>query len=137
VVLPHGERLMVAAVLDGHGGWQAAEYAQTHLPAAIVKELAHNSNNEDPQQLAAAMGRAFERVDRDFIARIKPAFEVRRRRGLWQRGVGRSGVESGDVAPDRSGSWMNCLAHAACDAPSSVPRTPHVRAAPSSLPLRA
>jgi serine/threonine protein phosphatase PrpC len=87
-VLPHGERMMVAAVLDGHGGWQASEYAQTHLPATIIKELAHNSNNDDPQQLAAAMGRAFERVDRDFLARIKPAFEVRgcRRRmgpGPW------------------------------------------------------
>ena len=69
---------VIACVLDGHGGWQAAEFAQHALPETIVKEFAHNLDNDDAQQVAAAMIRAFERVDRDFISRIAPAFQVRK-----------------------------------------------------------
>lgn len=68
---------LVVSVMDGHGGWQAADFAQSVLNATIRAELAHATDRDDPEQLAAAMTRAYERVDREFVARIRPAFEVR------------------------------------------------------------
>jgi serine/threonine protein phosphatase PrpC len=83
--------LLLAAVMDGHGGWQASDYVQAHIAGVLSKELAHASDPSDPEQLAAALSRTFERLDRDFIARVKPAFEVRAplraawRKVLWRR----------------------------------------------------
>lgn len=70
--------LLLAAVMDGHGGWQASDFVQSRLADVVESELQHNSDNDSPEQLAAALSRAFERLDRDFIARVRPAFEVRR-----------------------------------------------------------
>ena len=74
-MLEHGDTAIVS-VYDGHGGWQAAEYARAHLGSTIVREFANNSDQADPDQIAGALTRAFERVDREFIAAIRPAFQV-------------------------------------------------------------
>lgn len=77
--------VLLAAVMDGHGGWQASDYVQAHIAGVLTKELAHAADPRDPEQLAAALSRTFERLDRDFIARVKPAFEVSEQGGA---GVG-------------------------------------------------
>lgn len=71
-----GDTLVLAAVMDGHGGWQASDFVMRHLAATVEAELAHNADNTDPKQLGDALSRAFERLDREFIARVRPAFEV-------------------------------------------------------------
>ena len=74
--MEHGDSLAILSVYDGHGGWQAAEFARVHLGPTIVREFASNTVTEDPGQIASAMIRAFERVDREFISAIRPAFKV-------------------------------------------------------------
>lgn len=64
-----------AAVMDGHGGWQAADFAQRELLATVGKELDNCSNVGVPGQVADAMARAYKRVDRAFLHSVKPAFE--------------------------------------------------------------
>ena len=71
-----GDDKLLAIVADGHGGWQCAQFVQTHLGPAITSELRHTTNPDDPHQIGAALSRAFERVDRDFIGRIRPAFQL-------------------------------------------------------------
>ena len=83
---PPPQTLLLAAVMDGHGGWQASDFVQAQLAAAVESELQHNADNGSPEQLAAALSRAFERLDREFIARVRPAFEVRARAGGALRG---------------------------------------------------
>jgi len=66
--------MLVAAVMDGHGGWQVSEHARRTLPEAIVRELDHAASYHDPQQVALAMGRAYQRVDRAFIDAVRGAY---------------------------------------------------------------
>lgn len=68
--------MFIGAVLDGHGGWQASEFAKNNLVQAITAECTHNANNSDPSQIAAAMVRAYQRTDRAFIDKVRGAFEV-------------------------------------------------------------
>lgn len=68
---------LYAAVMDGHGGWQAAEYARRHLLDAVHTEIsAHAANAQDAAQVSQALMRAFMRVDRGFLSSIRPAFEL-------------------------------------------------------------
>jgi serine/threonine protein phosphatase PrpC len=36
-------KAVVLGVLDGHGGWQASEFARTHLPRVLESELKQSS----------------------------------------------------------------------------------------------
>mmetsp|Transcript_30053 Transcript_30053/g.39546 ORF Transcript_30053/g.39546 Transcript_30053/m.39546 type:complete len:453 (-) Transcript_30053:509-1867(-) len=66
-----------AGVFDGHGGWQAAEYAQNRLVACLMLELGNMNTKADPSyQIEQALKRAFGRVEREFIYLIKQAFEA-------------------------------------------------------------
>jgi pyruvate dehydrogenase phosphatase len=67
---------LISAVLDGHGGWQAAEFARRHLPGNIVAELENCTDADEPDQVAAAMQRAFQRTDRAFIDKIRAAYDI-------------------------------------------------------------
>lgn len=70
------EDKVLAAVMDGHGGWQCANFVQNNLYEAVAAELTHSTNADDPHEVGAALTRAFERVDRDFLGRIRPAFQI-------------------------------------------------------------
>jgi len=92
---------ILACVMDGHGGWQAAEYARRQLLDAVERELelggaaaaaaaataatATQGGGEDAGAgasgsesalVGAALARAFARVDRGFLAGVRPAFEL-------------------------------------------------------------
>lgn len=93
---------LLAAVLDGHGGWQVADFARRSLLSAIETELENcpssslttsgkdndndNSNNLDEDggskfaatswHVGSALARAFARIDRSFLSAVKPAFEL-------------------------------------------------------------
>ena len=93
---------LLAAVLDGHGGWQVADFARRTLLSAIETELENcpssslttsgnnndndNSNNLDEDggskfattswHVGSALARAFARIDRSFLSAVKPAFEL-------------------------------------------------------------
>ncbi len=71
-----GDRSLVACVLDGHGGWQAAHFAQEALPGIVLEEVAASVSPDDPEQVAEALARAFTRCDRTFISAIRPAFDM-------------------------------------------------------------
>lgn len=68
--------MVLVTVLDGHGGFQAADYCKHHLLSTAAAELAHGHNASDPAHISAALTRAFQRVDREFLERIKPAFAL-------------------------------------------------------------
>eukprot|EP00640_Fibrocapsa_japonica_P001305 CAMPEP_0113943046 /NCGR_PEP_ID=MMETSP1339-20121228/17997_1 /TAXON_ID=94617 /ORGANISM="Fibrocapsa japonica" /LENGTH=381 /DNA_ID=CAMNT_0000947791 /DNA_START=390 /DNA_END=1535 /DNA_ORIENTATION=+ /assembly_acc=CAM_ASM_000762 len=69
-----------ASVFDGHGGWQAAEYAQRHLEEYLEAELAHCATHPGQplcdSQVQGALSRAFERVERGFITLIHQSFNA-------------------------------------------------------------
>jgi len=82
---------MLACVLDGHGGWQAAEHARRELLDAVERELdlsggiapppaaaaaAPKAVSGEAASVGAALTRAFARVDRSFLASVRPAFEL-------------------------------------------------------------
>ena len=92
----------MAAVLDGHGGWQVADFARRTLLSAIETELencpssslttsGNNNDNDNSSNLdedggskfattswhvGSALARAFARIDRSFLSAVKPAFEL-------------------------------------------------------------
>jgi len=77
---------LLAAVYDGHGGWQAAEYARRTLLECVVRELGREgvkdvregaSNSLDlPERASSALVRAFAATERTFIDAIRPAYAV-------------------------------------------------------------
>lgn len=93
---------LLAAVLDGHGGWQVADFARRTLLSAIETELencpssslttsGNNNDNDNSSNLdedggskfattswhvGSALARAFARIDRSFLSAVKPAFEL-------------------------------------------------------------
>jgi serine/threonine protein phosphatase PrpC len=93
---------LLATVLDGHGGWQVADFARRTLLSAIETELENcpvasnsNTNNDSSSSntsnqlveeedkfvnsswhLGSALARAFARIDRSFLSAVKPAFEL-------------------------------------------------------------
>lgn len=70
---PRGD--FFASVLDGHGGWQAAEFARKRLNIAAQTEL-KNSLAENPDQVKGALTQAFLRVEREYLYQVKTAFEL-------------------------------------------------------------
>lgn len=90
---------LLAAVLDGHGGWQVADYARRTLLSTVETELescphissaSNNSRSENENNtlddddkfvsaswhVGAALARAFARIDRSFLSAVRPAFEL-------------------------------------------------------------
>lgn len=66
---------LLTAVFDGHGGWQAAEYARRNLLARVAQELeGMPADVDDPTALGAALARSFTAVDKSFLDAVKPAF---------------------------------------------------------------
>jgi pyruvate dehydrogenase phosphatase len=76
--------LVLVGLADGHGGFQCSQFVQTALPDAFSAELSALSNSDgygvhshvDLQHIKTALARSFERVDRDFIGRLRPAFQL-------------------------------------------------------------
>ncbi|KAG5175543.1 phosphatase 2C-like domain-containing protein [Tribonema minus] len=66
---------LLAAVFDGHGGWQAADFAQKRLASVVQLELS-NSLAQTPDQISGALSRAFLRVEREFLYQVQSAFEL-------------------------------------------------------------
>jgi Protein phosphatase 2C len=70
------DKKMIGGILDGHGGWQASEFTHRALPKIIGHELANAANPEDPEEVARALIRSFERADREFIDSVRGAFKM-------------------------------------------------------------
>lgn len=70
---PRGD--FFASVYDGHGGWQAAEFARKRLNISAQTEL-NNSLAKTPEQVKGALTHAFLRVEREYLYRVKTAFEL-------------------------------------------------------------
>eukprot|EP00953_Heterococcus_sp_UTEX-ZZ885_P010802 6291-Heterococcus_DN1.PRE.1 len=65
----------IAAVFDGHGGWQAAEFAQKRLTSVLQAELTH-SLAKSTDQITAALTRTFLRLEREWLHQVKSAFDL-------------------------------------------------------------
>jgi pyruvate dehydrogenase phosphatase len=92
--------MVFAAVLDGHGGWQAAEFAvrlallsqmfridsqkvsqkstlwQNIQAEIFSRPAAAQQGHRQADAIGAAMERGYERTDRAFMTAIKPAFDL-------------------------------------------------------------
>ncbi|KAA0157206.1 hypothetical protein FNF27_01813 [Cafeteria roenbergensis] len=73
-----GAGVRVAAVFDGHGGWQCSDFAMNELESAITAERPHCNTDpaHDPAELGRLLARAYGRLDRDFAAAVRPAFRL-------------------------------------------------------------
>jgi Protein phosphatase 2C len=60
---------------DGHGGWQAAEFAQKRLTSVLQAELTH-SLAKSTDQITAALTRTFLRLEREWLHQVKSAFDL-------------------------------------------------------------
>lgn len=67
---------LLATVFDGHGGWQASEYAHREVPSVFEDELSSAADASDPAAMEAALVRTFTRVDRAFCDAIRGAFTL-------------------------------------------------------------
>uniref|UniRef100_K3WGS4 PPM-type phosphatase domain-containing protein n=1 Tax=Globisporangium ultimum (strain ATCC 200006 / CBS 805.95 / DAOM BR144) TaxID=431595 RepID=K3WGS4_GLOUD len=66
-----------AAIFDGHGGWQVAEFVRKTLIGNIEKELRPTEQQHaSPSEVTLAIQRAFGRTDREFMVQIAPAFHA-------------------------------------------------------------
>ncbi|CAK4082019.1 unnamed protein product [Aphanomyces euteiches] len=64
-----------AAIFDGHGGWQVAEYAQNHLIENAKAELAKESA-QTVTKIESALEQAFLRTDFDLKEIVRGAFQL-------------------------------------------------------------
>jgi pyruvate dehydrogenase phosphatase len=84
-------KVVLAAVMDGHGGWQASEYARRSLLETVAAELEAAGGADaaaaatatttkgagaSSGAMAEALSRAFVSVDRSFLSLILPAYNV-------------------------------------------------------------
>lgn len=67
---------LLATVFDGHGGWQASEYAHREVPSVFEDEISSAADPSDPAAMEAALVRTFTRVDRAFCDAIRGAFTL-------------------------------------------------------------
>ncbi|KAF0709585.1 Aste57867_5810 [Aphanomyces stellatus] len=65
-----------AAVLDGHGGWQVAEYAHDHLVDNAKAELAKFVEHPTADKTIVALQQAFLRTDYNLKQIVAGAFEL-------------------------------------------------------------
>ena len=68
--------VLLLAVFDGHGGWQAAEHARNTLLTKVAAELEAADNTNDPTALGAVLARSFVSVDTTFLKAIQPSFAL-------------------------------------------------------------
>jgi pyruvate dehydrogenase phosphatase len=87
--------VVLAAVLDGHGGWQASEFARRHLLDTVAEELENAAKETaapgsapaapgsrafyrsvSTDAMSLAMRRAFGIVDASFLTSIRSAFDA-------------------------------------------------------------
>ncbi|CAK4642746.1 unnamed protein product [Aphanomyces euteiches] len=68
-----------ASVLDGHGGWQVAEYVHSNLinnTKAELVSIAAQSDSDKDAAIASKLEAAFLRTDDDLKALLLPTFEL-------------------------------------------------------------
>ncbi|OQR82009.1 phosphatase 2C [Thraustotheca clavata] len=68
-----------AAVIDGHGGWQVAEYAHGHLIENVKAEIEELHDPSPPKVLLyikAAMKHGYIRTERQLKEQLLPAFQL-------------------------------------------------------------
>ena len=71
------DNIVLVAVFDGHGGWQAAEHARRTMLAKVAAELEAVPNEAtllNPTALGAILARTFVSVDTTFLDAIRPSF---------------------------------------------------------------
>ncbi|ETV71576.1 hypothetical protein H257_13044 [Aphanomyces astaci] len=70
-----------ASVLDGHGGWQVADYVKKHLvnnAATLLRDAAFNNPaaSNDPTHIASLLSSAFVATDNALSALLLPSYQV-------------------------------------------------------------
>lgn len=85
---PSNGVILCAAVIDGHGGWQVAEYVQRHLPH-FIKESLDSAISKKPektvlsnQEIGQATYEAFVQLDNALLNKIKGSVELGLTKGV-------------------------------------------------------
>eukprot|EP01055_Gregarina_sp_Pseudo9_P002528 Gregarina_sp_Pseudo_9__2527@NODE_27_length_5599_cov_16_826439_g25_i0_p3_GENE_NODE_27_length_5599_cov_16_826439_g25_i0NODE_27_length_5599_cov_16_826439_g25_i0_p3_ORF_typecomplete_len512_score101_08PP2C/PF00481_21/6_4e47PP2C_2/PF13672_6/1_3e13SpoIIE/PF07228_12/1_6SpoIIE/PF07228_12/0_038DUF3613/PF12266_8/0_3_NODE_27_length_5599_cov_16_826439_g25_i040145549 len=68
---------LCATVIDGHSGWQTAEYVQKSLGSKMEKHISGiKETNLTATNVASALTKCFESLDQEIRSRIEPAFSM-------------------------------------------------------------
>ncbi len=65
----------IAAVFDGHGGWQVAEYVSTDLVPTVLENLG-NIKETDEIKIDESIFKSFNFVENNIISAARPSFKL-------------------------------------------------------------
>ena len=70
----------IAAVFDGHGGWQVAQLAQERLLGEVVKEIDNRLNASGGTLTGSVADQsilsAYSSVEKEYLRRVKDAYRL-------------------------------------------------------------
>jgi pyruvate dehydrogenase phosphatase len=77
----NGSNWDIAAVFDGHGGWQVAQLAQERLLGEVIKEMEQRLNTSGGGSITSSITdesilTAFSSVEKEYLRRVKEAYRL-------------------------------------------------------------
>ena len=73
--LVHSADWKIAAIFDGHGGWQVSDFASKHLVPVVLQNL-RGIDEKDEISIDTKLVNSFQAVEDAVIDRVRPSFRI-------------------------------------------------------------